>query len=210
METTKTQRFIEILRQFKVEPKVIFDVGAFDCAQSVELAEAFPDATILAFEPVPDNCLRCLVNVSHYQNITFYPVAVGASNGRVKFNQSTGRNKECGSLLNPNGKYWEPMPMQQIDVECVRLDCLGIQPEAMWMDVQGSELDVLSGLGEMLPKVKSFWAEVAYQAYYDGQPLAADFQRRVESMGFVKVHELVAMPNWFGDACFVNKLCVSS
>lgn len=204
MEPTKTQRFVEILRQFRIEPKVIFDVGAFDGAQSVELAHAFPDAAILAFEPVPENVTSCLVNVSHYRSINFYPVAVGAANGRVTFNQSTGRNKECGSLLKPNGKYWEPMPVREIDVECIRLDCLEIQPDAMWMDVQGTELDVLRGLGEMLPKLKAFWAEVTYQAYYQGQPLAEEFTRQVEAMGFTKVHESVAMPNWFGDACFVN------
>lgn len=210
METTKTQRFIEILRQFKVEPKVIFDVGAFDGVQSVELAQAFPKADVLAFEPDPENVQHCLANTMAIPSITLFPVAVGCENGKVQFNKSIGRNKECGSLLKPNGKYWEPMPVTQIEVDCLRLDCLTVQPDAMWMDVQGTELDVLRGLGDMLPNLKAFWAEVAYQAYYEGQPLAADFQRRVESMGFVKVHELVAMPNWFGDACFVNKLCVSS
>lgn len=170
MEFMKTHQFVGILKRFGIDPKTIFDVGSFDGKQAVELAEAFPDAEVLAFEPVPENVQRCLLNTIEIPKITLLPVAVGLVNGKVKFNQSLGNNKECGSLLKPNGKYWEPMPMKEIEVDCIRLDCVPLVPDVIWMDAQGTELDVLRSLGDILGRLKAFWAEVTYRAYYEGQP----------------------------------------
>jgi len=128
----------------------------------------------------------------------------------VKFNKSTGRNQECGSVLKPNGKYFEPMPTAEILVPMFRLETkilnLSIPgPELIWMDVQGNELPALHGLGLFCDRPQMIWTEVAYQAYYEGQMLAPEFDHAMQQLGFQKIFEAPGIPGWFGDACYQRK-----
>lgn len=200
----KTQEFVRILRRHSIDPKIIYDAGAFDCQQSLELSQAFPKATVCAFEPVPENYQVC-VRRTLTSRVNPFMLALGDKSGPVTFHKSTGHNKECGSVLPPNGAYWEPMPTEEIEVEMRRIDDLVLEPPSvLWMDVQGNELAVLRGMGDRLNNLKALWTEVTYKAYYQGQILARDFDVAMAAFGFEKVCESVAMPGWFGDACFVK------
>ncbi len=199
----KTDKFVELVRANGIEPKLILDLGCFDGAQSIELTRAFPEAQIIAFEADLVNAAISMRNCMSYPNISVISGAVGDKDGIGTFYRSTGANRECGSLLVPNGKYCEPMPTTPTSVAQFRLDnFLSASPEIIWMDVQGNELAVLNGMGSFLDGVKMIWTEVCFNPYYHGQMLAADFDREMDQRGFSKIAEFDGIPGWFGDVCY--------
>lgn len=206
----KIDEFVKILRERKIVPEVIYDIGAFDGEQTLELARAFPEAKLIyAFEPVVDNFRICQENVRQDPRIMPVQAALSERPGYRWFNESTGPNKECGSLLVPNGKFPDPMPMTQQKVLVLSGEQLVTSfafepPAVIWMDVQGNELAVLKGMGKALLYLRAFWAEITYQPYYFNQMLEPQFTAEVKKLGFTKVFEAVAMPGWFGDAAYVH------
>lgn len=203
----KTSKFIEIAKANRIEPKVIYDLGSFDGEQAVELSEAWPQAEVFSFEPVPELLERVLVKTKARRKIHVLNFAVNSIDGVVEFASATGSNKECGSLLAPNGAYFEPMPTAPIKVSSLRLDTFIEQmghpaPDLIWMDVQGAELKALEGLGRWLSGVRMIWTEVAYKSYYVDQPLASHVDDYLRARSFERVFESIGIPGWFGDACY--------
>jgi FkbM family methyltransferase len=211
MPMEKTSKFTDLIRGFGIVPRSIFDLGAFDCSQSVELARAFPDAKVLAFECDPKLAPRCKAAIAGWNRIRLIQAAVGDQTSLVTFHAAIGGNSQCGSLLKPNGRYFEPMPTRETEVICYRIDHFLLQhpdidpPDVVWMDVQGFEPQVVKGMGDYLDGVKLLWAEVAYAHYYEGQILAAEFDREMDLLGSEKVYEGPGIPGWFGDACYRPK-----
>lgn len=205
----KCDQFIETVKRYQIEPKVIFDLGAFDGGQTLELSSAWPQAKVYAFECVPENIAVCDKALCGNNRITLIPAAVGRKSGLFKFLQSTSKNKECGSFLQPTGKYPDPMPTREIMVPTFALEdaikFLAATPDIIWMDIQGLELDALMSLESYIATLKAFWAEVTYQRLYIDQVLADQFDHQVRLMGFAKVGEAIAYANWFGDACYIRK-----
>lgn len=203
----KTDKFVQLVKGAGIAPKVIFDIGAFDGAETMELAAAFPEAEVYAFECVPKNAARCAERLAGNPLVHLVPVALGDRSGLLWFNESTSANEECGSLLKPNGRYFEPMPIRKTIVPCYSIHTLCRWndfpiPDVIWMDVQGYELKVLGGMQEHISFLQMFWAEVAYSAYYEGQMLVEEFDAEVKKLGFSKIYEETGIPNWFGNVCY--------
>jgi hypothetical protein len=57
------------------------------------------------------------------------------------------------------------------------------------LDVQGAELLVLRGAGDLLPRIHTVWLEVEDVPLYRGQPLRADVRDFMERRGFVNLLE---------------------
>lgn len=203
----KTTQFIDLVNGAGIKPSVVYDLGAFDGKQARELSLAWPSAQVISFEADPALAIKCINTNLDKPSIKTFQVAIAARNGHGLFYSAIGRNKECGSLLKPNGKYFEPMPVEPVLVPLRRLDAIiktGVAPapDVIWMDVQGGELDALLGLDEYRDGLKMFWAEVAYKPYYQNQKIAAEFHAAVTRMGYTKVFEAPGIPEWFGDVCY--------
>jgi FkbM family methyltransferase len=199
----KTGKFVELVRAHGIDPKLILDLGCFDGQQAIELTKAFPEAEVIAFEADLANAGSATGNCMGFPKISVIHAAVGDKDGVVTFYRAIGANRECGSLLVPNGKYFELMPTKESRVTQLRLDSLlGASPEIIWMDVQGNELAALNGMGRFLDGVKMIWTEVCFNPYYHGQMLAADFDREMAQKGFSKIAEFDGIPGWFGDVCY--------
>src|SRR5690606_9981778 len=67
-------------------PKLILDVGANIGIMTVHLSKRFPDATIHAIEPIPDNLEVLHANIKHYSfsNVVVHEIAVGDEEKTVK------------------------------------------------------------------------------------------------------------------------------
>ncbi|MEQ9491457.1 MAG: FkbM family methyltransferase [Alphaproteobacteria bacterium] len=76
--------------------------------------------------------------------------------------------------------------VDRIPVETVRLDDVldGQQPDFLKMDVQGAELDVLTGAEKALETVQVVQTEVEFIELYKGQPLFADIDTAMRKAGF--------------------------
>jgi FkbM family methyltransferase len=202
----KTDKFVEIIKASGFVPTVIYDVGCFDAKQAIELYEAFPKATVFAFECDPAQAEVCQKAVDGTR-VRFVSVALSNNTGKAAFFQSAENNREIGSMLEPIGNYIQPCRSVRVLVDATRADDLiksgkAMSPDVIWIDVQGFEINALMGFGEFLSVAKFVWSEVHYSQFYLGQLLASDFNGEMEKLGFVKCYEVETAENWFGDSCY--------
>ena len=71
------------------------------------------------------------------------------------------------------------------------------------LDVQGAELKVLEGAGELLSKVTAIWMEVEAVELYKGQPLKSDVEQFMNQNDFHCILDTVSTVA--GDQLYVNK-----
>jgi FkbM family methyltransferase len=153
----------------------------------------FPNAKLFAFEASKLNYELCLSRYEslpqEYKNkLNIYNFALNDINGFIKFYQVLGNNPGASSkykfMDGLNGKYFNQVWQQDegIEVECQTLDYwksnnLNEDIDIIWMDVQGSELDVLKGCKQSLNNIKCIFTEVGIKPYYDGQSLKDDIDK---------------------------------
>jgi 2-O-methyltransferase len=106
----------EIRQRVGKEDPIIVEVGA-NCGQTtIEMLKEMPRATIYAFEPDPRAIAKFRAAVRH-PNVHLYECAIGAVNGTIKFNQSSGGEQlsdytqgwdQSASIRRPNShlKVW--------------------------------------------------------------------------------------------------------
>ena len=161
----------------------VFDLGARDCHDSVNLAEFFK-CTVHAFEANPQAINYCREHIKHRNDVILNNLAVSDENGKMSFwavNTLVYRNIGASSFykldLDPQIQPPEVINagsniQYQIEVNTTRLDTYcdntGVLPDALFMDIQGAELKALVGLGDKLKSVKIIAVEVPYQTGYKG------------------------------------------
>jgi FkbM family methyltransferase len=139
-----TIKWIAALR----EGDIVYDVGANIGLYSVLIAERIgPLGHVYALEPHPANVTTLLQNVKANKmqdRITILPVAVGETNGWQTLELASTRPGSAGHQLGKSGP---------LTLWVSRLDSLGVPPpDAVKIDVDGKELDVLAGLGLLRPR----------------------------------------------------------
>jgi FkbM family methyltransferase len=180
-------------------PRVVLDVGARDCRESLDFAAAFPAATVYAFECNPATLPACRAAAAHEPRLTLTEKAVADSDGRKSFfpidpkktvTGSADGNPGASSLFEASGDYpLEQYVQDRIEVETTRLDTFlgqnGIgHIDVLWMDVQGAELLVLRGLGERIADVDWIHLEAEQFAIYRGQALFPEIDAYLSARGF--------------------------
>ena len=210
--------------------KTILDIGAMDGWEATNMARVFTDARLYAFEPVKANCDRCLVTyntqpMSIRGRIMLSNLALTDTTGPMKFwavDEETARNYPgkgkvnigMGSplkLKNPDTWPWEHNAQMEIDVTGYRLDdwCAETniaKVDAIWMDVQGSELYVLRGAEKTLDNVQCIMTEAGIVPYYENHTLKPDIDAYLEGLGFMEVETARELPHDVEvNAIYVNK-----
>ena len=205
----------------KNEHFIIFDIGSRDCEQSIEFYNAFPNATIYAFECNPNMLDICKTNIEPYSDrITLIENAVCDYNGNITFypiNQTKtittwkDGNPGASSIYKSNGTYTiETYVQDEIVIPCHRLDSVmdkyGISKvDILWMDLQGAELLALKGLGNYLQNVKYIHTEVSYKEIYSGQVMYDELNNFILSNDFVIKNNL-SLEGWQEDVIYEKKI----
>jgi FkbM family methyltransferase len=142
----------------------VWDVGANVGHYSVAFAERVgPAGRVLAFEPSPQNFAVLRARVERLPNVTALCLALGAENGRAPF--------EAGS--DPLGATSRIAPRAGVGsgdwVHVARGSDLvargaAPKPNAIKIDTEGHELDVLHGLGKLMldPALRLLCVEVHF------------------------------------------------
>jgi FkbM family methyltransferase len=191
-------------------PKLIAEIGANNGEQTVEFANAFPEATILALEPFSLVWPQCLERVSKYKNVIMLPLAVSPVDGVIKFFKPLTANTGYGSIYKPTGKYpQEPTPSEEIAVPSIRLDTLlrGLKLPSIdmfWLDAQAGELAILISLGDRIKDTKVVYTEYILGPIYEGQPSAQQLAQFLVTNGLEPVWNRLELADWWGDACFIR------
>lgn len=191
-------------------PRTILDVGCLDGIQSVEFSFAFPEAKIYAFDcnPMPRPILQ------NWPNIQFTQTAISDFDGEASF-FSLSPWPGCSSF---SQKWVERVivdaPQTKVDykeitVPVTRIDTWAKKNEiteidAVWMDVEGAELQALNGMGDLLQTVKAIYLEVSYKKKFDGQVLFSEIEDFLKHNKFQCVFNFPGLGAG-GNAIFLNE-----
>lgn len=232
MKTTKEKKdaFIaagseiadDLLKIFgKYASIVIADIGACDGLSTIIYANLFPNARLIAFEPIIENYNDMICNLNEYgvANRMMYtmPVALGDKNSITQMWRSHGdapgvdgweTGNKSSSLLRPTGhleshKWCEFTKDVTVPVHRIDDMKLGTVIDFVHMDVQGAELIVLNGGINTFSKTTAIWVEVSTKELYEGQPLKHDIQIWMDHHGFRCIKD--TCDRKYGDMLFVRK-----
>jgi len=173
-----------------IPPRHFIVVGAGDTLEFLDMAESDQSLIVWAFEPNPHVVASVLSSRRLPANYRLTVMAVSDFTGRSTFNVCT--NAPCSSLKN-----WGDGPrfgeMSAVDVAVTRLDDFMVaeairEVEYLHVDAQGSDLDVLRGLGDRISAVRAGQCEslapgVPFRLY-DGQPGFEEVEGALRVAGF--------------------------
>ncbi len=171
----------------------LLDVGANKGQFSLFALEQLGVESIIAFEPLPseaDVYSSCLKHPS----VTLRRVAVGSETGKATLHISAA--PDSSSLLTISELQEEIFPgtaeTGSMEVDVVTLDeSLAedtiLHPNLLKIDVQGGELDVLSGAEATLSRVDAVLVECSFVELYTDQPLVGEIIECLSASGFVLV-----------------------
>lgn len=191
------QRFNDIMANETLDSITVLEVGACDGYHSNLLIHAIKQQqkpyTYHLFEPVEDLLPQIVNNVKHHMMhnngvIGIFPNAIGAENGEVTLYKSFGHKLENGhivdhyygssSIRKPKLTLEEYPQMQFTEKTAVvvtldsHLRSCGRHRDIIdfiWADVQGAEIDLLTGAREALQRTRYLYTEYGNVEYYEGQ-----------------------------------------
>ncbi|MGB6830088.1 MAG: FkbM family methyltransferase [Terracidiphilus sp.] len=169
----------------------VVDIGANRGQFALVARHCFPNARIIAFEPLP-NPARVFRDVFAGQNgIVLHECAIGSSSGRYMMHVS--ERDDCSSLLPITDMMTGLRPgTGEVGQLEIRVETLGsfvqeadlLEPALLKIDVQGFELQCLQGCRELLPHFKYIYSECAFREFYAGQVLASRLIEFAFEQGF--------------------------
>lgn len=183
-----------------LQPVTFLDIGANAGWKARRMVECFPRARVWAFEPSPGVAAGLVERTKGSNNIVPVVKAAGAFNGSATFHVT--KNDWCGSTLPPStlgremyGDWYDVSSTAR--VEMVRLDdwaaSVGVaHVDAMKIDAQGAELDVIRGADRLLrSSVLAVSAEAPLNAEYAGASTFHDVDAALRERGFelFQIHE---------------------
>lgn len=199
------------LAQYLPADPVVVEAGAHRGQDTLELARRWPAGKICAFEPVPALFADLQKQMAAFRNVQCFPCALAARSGRQTLNLSAGASDGSSSLLPPE-KHLEFHPEvtfgQTIEVEALSLDDWAARQgvsrvDLLWLDLQGSEPEVLRASSRVLDTVRAIHTEVSLAPVYRGAALYPEFRAWLESRGFKVAREFLPYPD-MGNVLFVR------
>jgi FkbM family methyltransferase len=159
--------------------RAVLDIGAHRGEFSSALRTYLPNASITAFEPLPD-CYDALVERMRARGpFRAHRLALGATDGETAFHRSS--FSKASSLLAMGERHEREFPwsrgVRTFPVAVRTLDSLAEDLDLarrclMKIDVQGAELQVLQGAERVLEGIDYVVVETSFVKLYEGQ---ADF-----------------------------------
>lgn len=169
------------------EVKLIFDLGARDCEDSVALYRRF-NCPVYAFECNPDGIVKCEETLKAVSNtpIELVKKAVNSHDGVVKFFPYDSSNIGASSIF--HHKYDSHL-QTEIAVPCCRLDTFIGEttqkgPDLLCMDIQGAELIAIQSLGPFIRDVKYVASECSIEGLYADSYTFKDMYAFMIDQGF--------------------------
>jgi FkbM family methyltransferase len=169
----------------------VVDVGANVGQFSRAALARWPDASVIAFEPLPEAADTLRHSLAGFPGVEVHAIAVGDQDAAVTFHPHTYSlsSSALPMLDEARERYHWAEERPPIEVAERRLDSvLGDRrlagPTLLKLDVQGYELKVLAGAGAVLDQVDAIVLEQSFERFYQGQPLFTETNRFLESTGW--------------------------
>jgi FkbM family methyltransferase len=177
------------LRQIGVG--TVIDVGAADGGFARKALAWFPQASFFCFEPLESQFAGLQKHFADRDQFTLVKAALSDSPGAVRFFE----NEYAGSssMLEMASAHKIAYPFTEVAHEtqqaATTLDVFfagrQLRPSVfLKLDVQGGELLVLQGGGDLLKRTAAVYLEVSFCELYLGQPLIEDVVTFLHAAGF--------------------------
>ena len=129
-------------------------IGFFTCI----VGRVFPHIKVHSFEMEEQvfQLLQKNVKLNNLDNVSLYKCAVSDLNG-VAYYETPSNPNEKTAIANNGDK----------EVKSIAIADLGVNPDVVKIDVEGTELDVLKGMKKLLPKIKAIFIEIHPELYKD-------------------------------------------
>lgn len=217
-----TQAVLDYVQPSLPSNPIVVEAGSFYGHDTLRMKEFWPNATIHAFEPVPEIFELLQEKTKSVSEVFCHNVALAQHNGTQTFFLSEKPQKpniasQAGSLLPPQERLkWSDQEFKkQITVNTTTLNNWVNQHKIehidfLWLDLQGYELNVLKAAENILPTVRVIYTEVHFCQAYKDQYEYTQVKKWLESHGFTLVaKDFPEQPKWFfGNAVFVNNAIV--
>jgi FkbM family methyltransferase len=138
----------------KFTPAVVFDVGANVGQSALDFVEAFPHATIYAFEPVARTYEALLDQVREESRIRPFNLALGANSGTARMNR---RGKSVTRRIVERAGFFQRRKLPKVAIEAGDRFCgeHGVDRISfLKVDTEGHDLKVLMGFQRMLSEMR--------------------------------------------------------
>ncbi len=198
----------QIIETYLPPNPVIVEAGAHIGRDTLKMIAAWPTCTIHAFEPVPELFSFLTANTKAHPTIICYPLALSTTTGTTTFFVSSGRSTATSSLLKPlENEHVRTVFTPQM-VQVITLDDWACRynikhVDALWLDMQGSELSVLQASPKMLKTVSVIHTEVNFSQRYENTPLYPEVTTWLTTQGFTIAHTIRNNEHW-GNVLFVR------
>ena len=198
-----------VLENIRKDP-VIIEAGVYDGSDTAWFAEKFPDGEIYGFEPldIPFNMARN--RLSGYDNVTLCKYALGPKTGDGVMHEcdwrsgSSSLRKPTGTLtVHPTVKWIGETKVDVINLDEFCRDNNINSVDIMWLDMQGSENEVIQSSPNIVSNTKYIYSEVSLMEMYEGVPLIDEYKSNMNQLGFEVVWEDLPWQD-MGDVLFRN------
>jgi FkbM family methyltransferase len=194
-------KFIRLAKKLIEGRPIICDIGSRDAQEGISLMQQLDGKELHVFEANPNAARLCRENLAQFASesraniATFNPVAVSDRVGELRFypvNTGLSENKDSGfsSLFRINPDYTKArgrIVQDEVVVHATTLDEYfrdREQPDLLWIDVEGAELQVLRGAEKVLRGVTLLHIEVSFRPMQVGKPLFWEISKHLNDHGF--------------------------
>lgn len=179
---------LQRLNQLGFTPATIYDIGAFHGGWTKAARKIFPASQFVLFEANTAN----EVKLSERGERHVIAVLAAEEGAQKKLYLPKEAVATGTSLYREQTEHYAGDRVHIETVTTRRLDVLAKefslpQPDLIKLDVQGAELDVLAGAGDLLNGCGALIAEMSLLSYNEGAPLIADVIAGVGKLGFRSV-----------------------
>ena len=170
-----------MLRCKGVDLQNIMDIGAAQGEWTREILLYYKTANYLLVDPLDENKIFLEKLANEHGNVQYWMGVCGRENGRLDINV----HGDQTSIL--SSKEWDvhvkrTVQMKKLD-DLVQEKMSGVV-DGLKIDVQGAELEVLTGAIKTLSTCKIIQVEVSFRRVYEGMPLAHEIIVFFASHGF--------------------------
>ena len=206
-----TNEYLNIIKIFLPHNPIVLEAGCHGGQDTVAIGNMWPEGKIYAFDPVEKfvDFTNAELEKHNIKNARVYQLALSRTSGQQTFYYSTA----CGgasSLLPSNLEMKEICDYQDITMtaNCMNLDEWAQKENVtyidfMWLDMEGSELEVLSSSPQILKTVKVIITEINFREFRQGTTRYEDLATFLKSNGFT-LYKIWGSPTWQGTALFIR------
>jgi FkbM family methyltransferase len=213
------EKLFAIAKDYKLTEKngLVLDIGGADGVTAIKFHEEFKNSNILVFEPLKDNIEILKKNISSFNRITLYPIALGSEKKQTHINIT--KRITSSSILNINTSEFKDdyMSSQLVpeSIETINIDMIDNliskdqHVSIIKLDVQGYELEVLKGAINTLNNTDLIMIELQNHKMYEGAPMYYDLDEFLRNNGFDLLQNIPSLREkhkqleW--DAIYINR-----